>query len=109
MQALGKTKSDPVKGKGRNAKILDGRVIAFKQDKTYKTGKTYKAGIYREVFEGRGKNAVHKLSPLFLYKPIPNVGRKTTATFESIVTKLATKKIGKLWIEEAKMLARTNQ
>ena len=44
-----------------------------------------------------------------MYKDVPNVGRKTTETFESIVTKLAKQKIGRLWIEEAKMLARTNQ
>ena len=108
MIGLGKTKNNPVKGRGRNTKIQDGRVIAFKKAKTYKTGKTYEAGIYREVFEGRGKNTVNKLTPLFLYKSIPNVGRKTSETFESLVTKIARKNIGTFWIEEAKKLAKTN-
>lgn len=108
--ALGKTKDGSLTRRNRgNAKIQDARVIAFKEDKKIGKGKTYRAGIYRQITQGRGKKSKVFLAPLFMYKDVPNVGRKTTATFESIVTKLARKKIGKLWIEEAKMLARTNQ
>ena len=48
------------------------------------------------------------MEPLFLYDDIPQVGRKTSETFESLVTKIARKNIGTFWIEEAKKLAKTN-
>jgi len=108
-KALGKTRK--AKGstgfKGGNNSILDQRVIAFKDDKTYASGFTIKKGIYRETNE-RGKNKP-KLVPLFLYGPIPSQkkgGKKGNKVFPEIVKDFADAQLMKIWLREIKQLAK---
>lgn len=71
---LGKTKDGELKRKDRgNSKIQDARVIAFKKDKKIGKGKTYRAGIYRQITQGRGKKSKVFIAPLFIYGSLPTV------------------------------------
>jgi len=103
-KALGKTRN--AKGKmgfkGGNSSILDQRVIAFKDDKTYASGFTIRKGIYRETPKG-------KLKALFYFGNIPSQkkgGKKGNKVFPEIVKDFADAQLIKIWLREIKQLAK---
>ena len=93
---LSQTQKKAIKRGQKGAKIMDGRVIAFKND----TGK-FKAGIYREVVTRKSKTF---LSPLFMFKSTPTQAPKQS--FANIVTSASRKLIPEMWLNEIQELAK---
>ena len=113
-KALGKTR----KAKGRagftggNSKIMDARVIAFKEDKKLGDGKRLPKGIYRETRKiGSSKLG---LSALFYFNDIPSQSKggankdssMTGRLFPEIVGNFADAQLIKIWLREIKQLAK---
>ena len=102
---LGKTRDKTLKGKDRgNAKIQDARVIAFKEDKDIGKGKTYRAGIYRQITQGRGKKSKVFLAPLFMYRDLPTVPKRFF--FDDLVIDSFRKTYPKIFQQELKRLTK---
>ena len=100
---LSQTRKGALKNKNTGAKIQDGRVFSFKQDKAYGNGNHYKAGIYR-VKSDFTNTHIQSLQPLFYFGTPPRVPSK--GKLNTHVKPLFERIAGKIWIEEIKKAAK---
>ena len=103
MRGISQTKKGALKNKNTGAKIQDGRVFTFKQDKTYGNGNNYKAGIYR-VKSDFTNTHIQSLQPLFFFGATPTVPKKEK--LNNYVRPLFENIAGRIWIEEIKKAAK---